>query len=112
MIVRLAKTTSECGHKGELIRISRERVTEIAAEEHLTKGRVAAKLLLGLAGVAALCAVPLTNSDPETWLIVENGVVPTFIMYAAWKVVPRRRDYAILMTCPDSLHCFSDTDRR
>jgi hypothetical protein len=31
-------------------------------------------------------------------------------MWGAWETVPERRDYAILMTCPDSLHCFSDAN--
>jgi hypothetical protein len=112
LTVRLVKTTPACGKKGELIRISKERAMDIAPEERLTKGRVAAKILLGLAGVAALTAIPLTSSDPESWLLVANGVVPASIVYGAWKAVPRRRDFAILLTCTDSLHCFSDADRR
>src|SRR5437879_4699122 len=76
--VRVLKATPECGGKGALIRISSESISGIAPEERLTKGRVAAKIGLGLAGVAALCAVPLTSSDPETWLIVGNGVIPGF----------------------------------
>ena len=110
VIVRVLKTTPACGRKGALIRISSESINAIAPEERPTKGRVAAKIGLGLAGVAALCAVPLTSSDPETWLIVGNGVIPGFILFGAWKAVPQRRDYAILMTCPDSLHCFLDTN--
>jgi hypothetical protein len=110
VIVRVLKTTSACGRKGTLIRLSSESIDGIAPEERLTKGRVAAKILLGLAGVAALCAVPLTSSDPETWLIVGNGVFPGFVMWGAWKIVPERRDYAILLTCPDRLHCFSEAD--
>jgi len=110
VIVRVLKTTPACGRKGALIRISSESINGIAPEERLTKGRVAAKIGLGLAGVAALCAVPLTSSDPEAWLIVGNGVIPGFVMWGAWKIVPQRRDYAILLTCTDSLHCFSDAN--
>jgi len=61
-------------------------------------------------GVAALGAVPLRSSDPETWLIVENAVTPGFVVWGVWKAVPQRRDYAILLTCTDSLHCFSDAN--
>jgi len=106
VIVRVLKTTSACGRKGALIRISNESITGIAPEDRLTKGRVAAKILVGLAGVAALAAIPLTSSDPETWLLLGNGVLPGGIMYGAWKLVPERRDYALLLTCPDGRRCF------
>jgi hypothetical protein len=105
--VRLRTTTAACGQRGELLRISKEQATEIAPEKRLTKGRIAARLLLGAAGIAALTAIPLTGSDPENWLFLVNGVLPGFIACGAWRVVPERTDYVVLMACPDSLHCFS-----
>jgi len=104
--VRLLKTTYECGHKGRVLRISKDQVLEILPEEHLSKERIAAKVLLALGGVAALAAIPLRSSDPESWLILANGVVPGFVAYAGWNAVSLRRDYVILLICPDSLHCF------
>jgi hypothetical protein len=110
--VRLVKTTSDCGQKGEIVSISKEQALEIVPEERLTRGRIATNLLLGIGGVAALTTVPLRSSDSESWLILANGVVPGLIVYGAWEAVPRRRDYLILMTCPHSLHCFSDANRQ
>ena len=80
--VKVLSASPECGRKGALIRISSERINGIAPEEHLTKGRIAAKIGVGLAGVAALAAVPLTSSDPESWLVF-NPVIPGFIMFGA-----------------------------
>jgi hypothetical protein len=108
--VKLMKTTPKCGPKGEMIRISEEAV-DVVPEKRLTRGRIVAKILLGIGVVAALSAIPLTNSDPESRLILANSVVPGFVVYGAWKAVPQRRDYLILLTCPDSLHCFSDANR-
>jgi hypothetical protein len=105
--IRLQTTTAECGQRGELLRISQKQAIEIAPEKRLTKGRIAGRLLLGAAGIAALTAIPLTGSDPENWLFLANGGLPSVIAYTAWRVVPERTDYVVLMACPDSLHCFS-----
>ena len=109
--VRLLKTTSECGHQGELIHLSQDEVADLTAEQRLTKKRILAKVLLGSAAVAALTAVPLTSSDPESWLIVSNGVLPGFVVYGAWNAVLGRRDYLIFLNCSDRQHCFSDRNR-
>lgn len=108
--LRLLKNTAECGRRGSLIVLTQDEAVGITPEERLTKRRVVAKVLLGIGGVAALCALPLTSSDPENWLIVANGVLPGFILYGGWRAVPRRLDYVILMKCPDSLHCFSEAN--
>lgn len=108
--VRLAKTTAECGFKGAMLHISKEQVVEIAPTERLTPGRIAAKVLLGIGGVAALCAIPLNSSDPESWLLIGNPVIPGFVVYGAWQGIPKRHDYLIFLTCPDRLHCFSSTN--
>ena len=111
VIVTLLNTTAECGPKGRTIRIAEDQPVDIAPEEHLTQRRVAAKIGLGFVGIAALALVPLTGSDPENWLLLANPVVPGFIMYGAWKIIPRRRDYLVQLKCRDSLHCFSDPSR-
>jgi hypothetical protein len=84
---------------------------EIAPQKRLTRGRFAAKILLGIGGVAALTVIPLNSSDSESWLVLANGVIPGFIVYGAWKAVPNRRDYLVFITCPDRFHCFSDANR-
>jgi hypothetical protein len=111
LTIKLEKTTSECGRKGETIRVAKEKVSDITPQDQLTKGRIAAKVLLGLGGVAALATIPLHSSDRESWLLLANGVLPGFIVYGAWKAVPNRRDYLVFMTCPDRFHCFSDANR-
>lgn len=109
--VRLTKSTAECGFKGAILRLSKEQVVKIAPTERLTPGRVAAKVLLGMGGVAALCAIPLNSSDPESWLLIGNPVIPGFVVYGAWRAVPKRHDYLIFLTCPDRLTCFSGASR-
>ncbi|MBV9038108.1 MAG: hypothetical protein JO182_26710 [Acidobacteriaceae bacterium] len=109
--IRLEKTTPECGSKGETLRITKEQVVDVAPTERLTRGRFAAKFFLGLGSIAALCAIPLNSSDPESWLIVTNLVVPGFVAYGASQAIPKRHDYLIFLTCPDRLHCFSDANR-
>lgn len=105
--LRLLKTTVECGNKGDLIRIRAEDAVDLVPERRLTEGRVAAKLLLGAAGVGVLALYPLSSSDPESLLILGNAVIPAMVMFGAWKAVPKRLDYLVIVTCSDRRHCVS-----
>ena len=106
--LKLLKTTAECGAKGELIHLSKQKAQEIVEEERLTKRRIIAKVFAGLGAVALLAVVPLTSSHGDNWLLLGNFAIPGFAAYKASELVPSRLDYLILMTCNDSLHCFED----
>lgn len=106
VIVRTSITTLECGAKGDIMTIPKESVVNLLATRRLTKGRVALKVLAALGAVAALSAFPLNSSDPESRMIFTNLVIPAGAAYAGWRLVPERRDYVLLIPCPDRMHCF------
>lgn len=110
--LKLSKTTPDCGRKDQLIYLSQENVVELVPQRRLTQRRIFAKVLLGFAGVAALAAIPLTSSDPESLLILGNFAGPAMVLYGAWRAIPRRLDYLVMMTCPDRQHCLSASDPR
>lgn len=105
--LRLTGNTIECGTQGSIVTIAKQSIYQVAVQHRLTKRRVALKILASLGAVAALAAIPLTSSDPESWLLLGNVVIPAFAAVAAWKVVPNGRQYALLILCPDRFHCFS-----
>jgi hypothetical protein len=94
---------------GETIRITSDRPVAFYSRKRLTRGRVAGKVLLGLAGIAALAAFPLAHvdRDPESWLVLGNVAVPATVVGVAWLVVPERTDYTITLTCTDRFSCFA-----
>ncbi|MBV9082974.1 MAG: hypothetical protein JOZ62_09875 [Acidobacteriaceae bacterium] len=108
LTLSILKTTRECGVKGALIRITEPRIAELRWERRSTKRRVSARILLSMAGVGALCAVPLTSSDPETWLLVGNYAIPALVVEKIWNAVPDREDYVLMLTCTDPLLCFAE----
>lgn len=110
--LKVSKATLTCGAKNQLIYVSQENVLELVPERRLTQRRILSKVLLGLAGIAAFATIPLISSDPESVLILGNFALPAIVVYAAWKAIPRRLDYLVMMTCPDRQHCVSTSDPR
>lgn len=107
--IRLSKAAPDCGGKDQPIYVSGSNVVDLVPERRPSRGRIVSKVLVGCAGVAALAAVPLTSSDPESLLILTNPVIPAAVFYAGWRTVPKRLDYLLIMTCPDRHHCVSSS---
>ena len=100
----------ECGSKGDHVSVAKDRIYQLSVTRHLTKGRVALKVLAGMGAVAALAAIPLNSSDRENLLILGNVAIPGMVGFGASLLVPKARQYLLLLTCPDRFHCFSSTN--
>lgn len=105
LTVQVISGKSVCGSKDSVISIPEELILDMSPEETLTKRRIAARCLLGVGGLAVLSAVPLTSSDPETWFLIANPVTPAFSAFLGRKAMPARRDYFVLLNCPDPASC-------
>jgi hypothetical protein len=108
LTMRLISDTVECGAKGNIETIAKESIYAVSTERHLTKGRIALKILAGMGAMAALAAIPLTSSDPESLLVLGNYAIPAMAGFAGWSVIPNAKRYVVLITCPDRFHCFAD----
>jgi len=106
--LRLSKSTRECGQQGATLQLSRQRVFDLSPIEHLSKDRLATKLLLTGIEVGTLLVLPLANTSGNTrWVVLGLLEVPIyFIAQAAWHLVPLRHDYLLSIACPDRQHCF------
>ena len=109
VIVRLVSDTVECGVKGSMVTVSKTSVYAVSIERYLTKQRFVLKIVAAVGAVGALAIIPATSSDPESWLIMGNGVLPAFTAFGAFQAVPNARHYVLLLTCPDRFHCFSQS---
>lgn len=110
VVLRLVKTTAECGRKGQLIRISQEEAVEVAPEKRLTKRRVVAKVFAVIGSVAASTAVAI--AFPVSALVLLNPLTEGLIGFLIWEAVPEQLDYVVRMTCTDSFHCLSNANRQ
>jgi hypothetical protein len=110
LALRLTSDTIECGQKGALVTVPASALYSVRNEKMLTKGRVALKIAAALGAIAAVAAIPLTSSDPESLLIIANPVIPGLAGLAGWSVVPAGKRHVLLITCPDRFHCFSDPE--
>ena len=107
LALRLSSDTIECGSKGTIVTLSKTSVYAVSIERRLTKGRFVLKVLAGVGAVGALAIIPATSSDPESWLLLGNVGLPAIAAVGAAALVPKARQYVLLLTCPDRFHCFS-----
>jgi hypothetical protein len=112
LTMRTRSDTVECGVKGSIATIAKESIYAISTERHLTKGRLALKIVAAMGAIAALATIPLTSSDPESLLVLGNYAIPATAGFIGWSLVPSARRQVVLITCPDRFHCFPGSSTR
>jgi len=103
--LRTTQTTLECGTKGELLSVPRDRIYRLSISRIPMPGRAAIKASLAIGASVAAWKIPLSSRDPQTAYLL-RGLIG-FAAAGGWKIIPERREYVLLITCPSRMQCFS-----
>ncbi len=109
LILELLNTAADCGRKHALIMLRASDIEEVAPVRTRTVKRNLASAGLAAGGAAAFAFIPFAVRSQSAFALdlLAHGALGGFVFKGAWRVVPGRRDYVLLIRCQPAGSCLA-----